>query len=270
MCCPYLRSADGTWRSVVPQRGQRCWGQTPPAPLEPITQEGCAAPRHTRAARSSLQSRQAARMPSRAITFPASAWMAASAYWSGQRRWSSTRPCTRVQFNRQPTPRVAAALAGRRRRRPGGVAGRPRWAPVRSRPNRHRPSPSPRRAWKRAPRKPDPEQHPQPIQLAGLDAAAERTRGQPTAVGAAPDGHAWSILDARHRTAVPRQAGRHPGHHRRQVPGEEESDPGRQQPRQSAGAAPMAISSTSRSRRSRISAGSPGRTWSRSRPARSR
>lgn len=39
VCCPYLRSADGTWRSVVPQRGQRCWGQTPPAPLEPVTQE---------------------------------------------------------------------------------------------------------------------------------------------------------------------------------------------------------------------------------------
>jgi len=37
--CPYLRSTDGTWRSVVPQRGQRCWGQTPPAPLEPATQE---------------------------------------------------------------------------------------------------------------------------------------------------------------------------------------------------------------------------------------
>lgn len=37
--CPFLRSTDGTWRSVVPQRGQRCWGQAPPAPLEPITQE---------------------------------------------------------------------------------------------------------------------------------------------------------------------------------------------------------------------------------------
>lgn len=46
--CPYLRSADGTWRSVVPQRGQRCWGQAPPAPLEPQTQERlCSTTAHT-------------------------------------------------------------------------------------------------------------------------------------------------------------------------------------------------------------------------------
>jgi LysM repeat protein len=47
--CPYLRSADGTWRSVVPQRGQRCWGQVPPAPLDPSTQERlCRTAAHSR------------------------------------------------------------------------------------------------------------------------------------------------------------------------------------------------------------------------------
>ncbi len=47
--CPYLRSTDGSWRSVVPQRGQRCWGQQPPVALEPLTQERlCRTEAHTR------------------------------------------------------------------------------------------------------------------------------------------------------------------------------------------------------------------------------
>ena len=47
--CPYLRSTDGSWRSVVPQHGQRCWGQQPPAALEPMTQERlCRTQAHTR------------------------------------------------------------------------------------------------------------------------------------------------------------------------------------------------------------------------------
>jgi LysM repeat protein len=36
--CPYLRSADGTWRSTRPQREHRCWAQAPPAPLSTLTQ----------------------------------------------------------------------------------------------------------------------------------------------------------------------------------------------------------------------------------------
>src|SRR4051812_39561473 len=38
--CPYLRSADGTWRSVVAQRDQQCGAQEPPQPLDAQTQEG--------------------------------------------------------------------------------------------------------------------------------------------------------------------------------------------------------------------------------------
>jgi LysM repeat protein len=36
--CPYLRSADGTWRRTRPQRDHRCWAQSPPAPLATLTQ----------------------------------------------------------------------------------------------------------------------------------------------------------------------------------------------------------------------------------------
>ena len=38
--CPYLRSADGTWRSSRPHRDHRCWGQSPPGQLAAATQSG--------------------------------------------------------------------------------------------------------------------------------------------------------------------------------------------------------------------------------------
>jgi hypothetical protein len=46
--CPYLRSADGTWRSIRPQRDHRCWAQSPPAALPTLTQEDlCLTTAHT-------------------------------------------------------------------------------------------------------------------------------------------------------------------------------------------------------------------------------
>jgi LysM repeat protein len=36
--CPYLRSADGTWRSTQPQPDHRCWAQNPPEILATLTQ----------------------------------------------------------------------------------------------------------------------------------------------------------------------------------------------------------------------------------------
>jgi LysM repeat protein len=47
--CPYLRSPDGTWRSAVAERDQRCWGKAPPLALAPLTQERlCRTPAHIR------------------------------------------------------------------------------------------------------------------------------------------------------------------------------------------------------------------------------
>jgi LysM repeat protein len=46
--CPYLRSADGTWRSTQPQSDHRCWAQLPPAVLANVTQARlCLTPGHT-------------------------------------------------------------------------------------------------------------------------------------------------------------------------------------------------------------------------------
>jgi LysM repeat protein len=36
--CPFLRSVDGTWRSLIPTHGQTCWAVAPPAPLPIGTQ----------------------------------------------------------------------------------------------------------------------------------------------------------------------------------------------------------------------------------------
>jgi LysM repeat protein len=47
--CPYLRSADGLWRSAVSERDLRCWGSAPPLPLTPETQDRlCRTPSHVR------------------------------------------------------------------------------------------------------------------------------------------------------------------------------------------------------------------------------
>ncbi len=47
--CPYLRSADGLWRSAVSERDLRCWGSAPPLPLAPQTQDRlCRTPTHVR------------------------------------------------------------------------------------------------------------------------------------------------------------------------------------------------------------------------------
>jgi LysM repeat protein len=47
--CPYLRSADGLWRSAVSERDLRCWGSAPPLPLAPQTQDRlCRTPAHVR------------------------------------------------------------------------------------------------------------------------------------------------------------------------------------------------------------------------------
>lgn len=47
--CPYLRSPDGTWRSALAERDQRCWGKAPPLALAPLTQERlCRTPAHIR------------------------------------------------------------------------------------------------------------------------------------------------------------------------------------------------------------------------------
>jgi LysM repeat protein len=37
--CPYLRAADGTWRSAVPTREHRCWALDPPSALPTATQQ---------------------------------------------------------------------------------------------------------------------------------------------------------------------------------------------------------------------------------------
>ena len=37
--CPYLRAADGSWRSAVPTREHRCWAIEPPSALPTATQQ---------------------------------------------------------------------------------------------------------------------------------------------------------------------------------------------------------------------------------------
>lgn len=45
--CPYLRAADGSWRSAVPTRDHRCWAVTPASSLPSATQqELCLTPAH--------------------------------------------------------------------------------------------------------------------------------------------------------------------------------------------------------------------------------
>jgi LysM repeat protein len=47
--CPYLRSADGAWRSAQPDEQHRCTSQQPPAPLPLLAQERfCLTPSHLR------------------------------------------------------------------------------------------------------------------------------------------------------------------------------------------------------------------------------
>ena len=88
--CPYLRAADGTWRSAVPAREHRCWAFEPVIELPGLTQQRlCLTQAHADAS-GSCTPRSAAPLPLRATTSrPSASRRLVSGRSSALSRWPS-------------------------------------------------------------------------------------------------------------------------------------------------------------------------------------